>query len=288
MTRRDSHDQKLISKAVYAGSFYDDNPSTLRSQLDYWFAQAVIPEYTEKIKCIISPHAGYEYSGFCAAHAYKLMRKQQYKTAIIIHPSHQRAGFAFSVNQYEQYQTPLGNLNLRKDWADKLIQAGSAVIDHSYHQQEHSMEVQLPFIAYLDLDIRILPIMMGNQNPKVGLALATALWELILTEPDDTIVIISTDLSHYHSQSIATKKDRQLIDLLVANATNEFWIQIKNSSIEACGFGGLLVMLHLATLWGKCSFSELLYTDSGDKTRDKTQVVGYLSAALIQSGELYV
>lgn len=267
----------MIRKAAFAGSFYDSDPELLKRDFEDWFAKAEVPELKSELAGLLSPHAGYMYSGFCAAHSYKLLLGRSVKTAIILHPSHRGNHFDFSISPFTEYQTPLGNLKLDEDVAESLFSKGAEVIDPWYHQNEHSMEVQLPFLKYILPDVRIVPVMFGVQNISVSNTLAQILSGIVT---DETVVIASTDLSHYHSAKEAGKMDAALISDLVSNNIESLYDSIKHGRTEACGFAGILTLMFLAENIGNGKFKELLYTHSGVTSGDNSQVVGYLSAAL--------
>jgi AmmeMemoRadiSam system protein B len=269
----------MLRKALFAGSFYDSNATRLKQDFEQWFSKAQIPEIKGKVTGVICPHAGYMYSGFCAAHSYKLLSELTLKTAVILHPSHRGNHFSFSVSPYQEYQTPLGNLELDNEMAEYINAQGAEPIDSWYHQNEHSMEVQLPFLVYIKPDIKIVPVMYGFQNPKVSKHLADILNN---TLNDDTVAIVSTDLSHYHSAAEAETMDRKLINNIKTIDIEALNTNIQTGESEACDFAGIVTMLYIARQNGNYIFKELLYTNSGVISGDYKQVVGYLSAVAIK------
>lgn len=268
----------MLRKAQFSGSFYDSSPIRLKADFEHWFNDAKLPEIKGKVNGVICPHAGYMYSGFCAAHSYKLLSDSDFETAVLIHPSHRGNHFAFSVSQFDEYQTPLGNLKQNKELAEELFEQGGEIIDDWYHQYEHSMEVQLPFLYYIKPQCKVVPIMIGNQNQAVSKKLADLLNNLT---DEKTVIIVSTDLSHYHSAKIAEQKDRKLIDDILSLNTNEFNNDIRSGKTEACGFAGVLSLMYY-TLNSNSQMKEIHYTHSGKTSGDYEQVVGYLSAALVK------
>lgn len=266
-------------KAIFAGSFYDSSPVRLKQEIKDWIDKAKLPDIRNDIIGVICPHAGYMYSGFCATHSYKLLSQKKFKTAIIIHPSHRGNHFSFSVSPYQTYETPLGKLTLNDDIAESLFAQGAELIDNWYHQNEHSMEVQLPFLAYLNPDVKVVPIMIGNQNKEVSFQLADILSGLL---NEETTVVISSDLSHYHSAEEAERMDRKLIENIIALDPEDFYNYIRNGETEACGFAGIMTLMRLAGKFEGSALKELLYTHSGAASGDFSQVVGYLSAALLK------
>ncbi len=271
----------MIRKAVYAGSFYEASPIILKKQFDKWFSEAILPNDINKVQGVICPHAGYVYSGACAAYSYKLLSLQTFKTAIIIHPSHRGNHFSLSVSPYSEYETPMGILKQDIPLADVIKSKGLQDIDASYHQNEHSMEVQLPFLAYINPEIKIVPVMIGNQTDEASRQLADILVSVVNEKPDDIVIIASTDLSHYHSAEEASRMDRKLIEYVKSNDIKELYNHLMHGKIEACGFAGVLTLMLLANMLKPEKMIELNYTHSGYTSNDYAQVVGYLSAALI-------
>jgi AmmeMemoRadiSam system protein B len=269
----------MLRKAIFAGSFYDASPNALKQQFDNWFEKAELPQTDGRPLGVICPHAGYIYSGSCAAYSYKLLKDSGFKKAILIHPSHRGNHFGYSVSPYDEYATPLGNLPLDKELAEKLM-AGSEEIDDWYHQNEHSMEVQLPLLSYIKPEIKIVPVMLGNQSRQVSQKLADILVN-ILQEDKETAIIVSTDLSHYHNSREAETLDNELIDKLEQDDTDAFYQEIVSRQIEACGFAGVLMLMYLSQKIYGSYIQKLKYTHSGYSSGDFEQVVGYLSAALL-------
>lgn len=268
----------MVRKAMFAGSFYDGNPQSLKQQFDKWFDQATVPEIDGKTIGVICPHAGYIYSGSCAAYSYKLLAKRPFKKAVIIHPSHRGNHFGYSIAPFSEYATPLGNIKA-SDELNELLSSGSEQIDVWYHQNEHSMEVQLPFLAYINPEVEVLPVMLGNQSNSISIQLAEKLQQVI-KQYEDTVIIVSTDLSHYLSAHEAENMDGKLIGQILENDVENFSHCITSRRTEACGFGGILCLMHLCALLQNCSFNKLHYTHSGNTSGDYSQVVGYLSAVL--------
>lgn len=270
----------MIRKAAYAGSFYEASATILAMQFENWFIEAMLPAHIKKLHAVICPHAGYVYSGSCAAYSYKLLSQYDFKTAIIIHPSHRGNHFGFSVSPYTEYETPLGNLQLDEDLAKTIESKGSQSVDNWYHQNEHSMEVQLPFLKYIKPEIKVVPIMIGNQNKEISSILSDILTDIIKTR-DDVIIIVSTDLSHYYSAKEAEEMDGKLIELVTSRDSEGFDQNILIGEIEACGFAGVLALLQVQDKLKDKKMIKLNYTHSGYTSDDFTQVVGYLSAALV-------
>jgi len=156
-----------IKKSIIAGSWYPGNPSTLRREIENYFHAASMPEIEGEIVALISPHAGYIYSGQVAAHAYSLIRGMKYDTVIVIGPSHRVAFHGVSVFSKGGYETPLGIVPVDEDLAEKIVTISPLVADlPGAHLQEHSVEIQLPFLQVALGDFLFLPLVMGDQDEK--------------------------------------------------------------------------------------------------------------------------
>jgi len=270
----------MLRRAQFAGGFYDASPERLRHSFDKWFATATLPEGLAQPLGVIVPHAGYIYSGACAAYAYKLLSHYDIHTAVLIHPSHRANHFGYSVSPYTEYQTPLGQLKRRDDWAEGL--SGAETVDSYYHQNEHSMEVQLPFLVYIKPQITVLPVMIGRQSRPVSEVLANEIFTLVKAEWKHTIIIVSTDLSHYHNIREAERLDKALIEHLTQGRLEEFYDSIVTQKTEACGYAGVLSLMYMQKKFPSTRMVELHYTHSGFTSGDFSQVVGYLAAAMVR------
>ncbi|MBM4404295.1 MAG: AmmeMemoRadiSam system protein B, partial [Candidatus Cloacimonetes bacterium] len=226
------------------------------------------------------PHAGYVYSGKCAAYGFQRISHLAIDSFIIIHPSHRANSFGFSVSPFTSYQTPLGVLTIDKDIAGSLEVSGAEQIDPWYHQNEHSMEVQLPFIQYFYPETKICPVMMGDQSPASVETLSYALDKVLSAAEKQVMIVISSDLSHYHRAKVAEALDTKVIEHINALDANALMSDLRKGECEACGGAPIAVLLRLAALRNASRVEILNYTHSGHTSGDHSQVVGYLSAAL--------
>ncbi len=267
---------------MYAGSFYDSDSNRLLRDFSKWFGQASLPDVKGRVRGVISPHAGFIYSGPCAAYSYKLLAQTSFQTAVILHPSHRANHFRYSVSPYNEYATPLGNLKLNVQMADKIRQGGAEEIEAAYHQNEHSMEVQLPFLKYAKPDAKVVPVMIGIQDMTTAEKLAN---NLSATIDEDTVIIVSTDLSHYYDAKEAERLDRRFINDVSDGKAEQLYNDIRTGQCEACGFAGVLTLMLLSQKSGNSIITELQYTNSGDASGDYSQVVGYFSAVVSKREE---
>ncbi|MEW6063207.1 MAG: AmmeMemoRadiSam system protein B [Nanoarchaeota archaeon] len=250
---------EIIKKAVVAGYFYPSDKNELAKMIGN-FLKKVPDTKIKNIKAIIAPHAGYVYSGQVAAYVYKLLKniKNKLKT-IIVGPSHYEYFDGLAMENSDFWETPLGKVKVAKE---KIISNKIKIIPEAF-EKEHSLEVQIPFLQYVLKDFEIQPIAVGNVD---YVTLAKELERLI---KKDTVIIISSDLSHFYNYQDAVK-----IDSFANTAIPKLDIKTVEEKVEACGKTGILSILYLAKKHGwKCKL--LCYKNSGDVTKDKSKVVGY-------------
>ena len=271
-----------LRRPVVAGSFYPENPDTLSYTIDNYLEN--LPQKTIKgeIIGIISPHAGYIYSGEVAAHAYKLLQDRSYNIVVVIAPSH-RAHFP-GVSVYNQggYQTPLGTVPVDITLANTLI-AESPIISYvpEAHTQEHSLEVQLPFLQKVLKNFVLIPFVMGDQSYGICEKLSRALVDNLSDKK--VLFIASSDLSHYYSYKKACGLDKIIVNRIEAFDYKGLAKDLEMGICEACGGGPMIVVMETAKNLGADNSIVLKYANSGDTGGDKDGVVGYLSAAFINS-----
>ena len=269
-----------IRKSVVAGAFYPGEPGILKMQIENYLSEAKVKDKYEKALGIISPHAGYVYSGQCAAYGYKAIEQKDFDLAVLIAPSHNIGGYQCSVGNYDAYQTPLGIIPVNKEYIRKILDYPDFEFRPAAHSSEHSLEVQLPFLQVIKPDVEIVPIILGNQNIKNSLLLADVLSQVFTKRLDKTVFIISSDLSHYYDSETAAEKDNLLAENFQEGLIDNMEQDLQNGKIEACGIGGILFLLSLSKKLKYEKIETLKYTHSGYINNDFSQVVGYLSSII--------
>ena len=260
-----------------AGTFYNQKPLELRENIKKYFENSKSEQVSDDVLGIIAPHAGYPYSGQCAAYSYNQLKNIDFDTAVIVAPSHRAGGFDFSIGNYSKYNIPNGELKTDRELIDFLINKDGFDFYHQAHLYEHSLEVQLPFLQVIRPKVKILPILFGNQNNRNSKVLSNALGELKEKFNKKIVFIISSDLSHFYYSLKAEKMDNELIDYVSNIDVDGLVTALESNRVEACGFGGILSIMRLAQSYGY-NAKKLFYTHSGKVTGDNTQVVGYLSS----------
>lgn len=267
-----------IRPAAVAGYFYPDDPIELTTLINKYLAQAVSEIFPEKIFGIISPHAGYQYSGLTAAYAYNLLRDKFIENVIIISPSHREYFPGSCIYNGEAYATPLGTVKVNKEMAH-LIMDGSKNIffGENGHKLEHALEVQIPFLQSVLNDFSIIPIVIGDQSKIFVDELAENLAKVV---DEKNIIVASSDMSHFHSSLEANRLDSVVEEKINQLDYDGLQTALDKKQCEACG-GGAIVSLMKAAAQKECNNSYVLHrSDSGDETGDKSEVVGYLSAII--------
>ena len=257
----------LIRRPVVAGTFYPDEPLVLKNMIDGYLHQATVEKLKVQPKALIVPHAGYVYSGPVAAYAFKLIERYSYKKVILLGPSHH---FSFDnlVSCAKGYwQTPFGKVEqLSKGDFPKLKYKKEIIESSEIHEQEHSLEIQLPFLQTVLSDFQIFPLLTGAiiNYKKIS--------DILLSIYDEkTLFLISSDLSHYLPYNEAKMTDKVTIDAILANDVQRF-----NKYGNACGKTSIEILLNIANK--KQWKSKLLCAmNSGETSGDKKQVVGYAS-----------
>ncbi len=282
----------LDREPVVAGSFYDSNPDNLRKQLNELFSEFKNP--VNNISAIIVPHAGYVYSGKIAASAYSMLKpKNDFENIFIIGSSHHVSLYGASIYNLGHYKTPLGMVPVNLDIANKLIDTSKYFeYNASAHVDEHTIEVQLPFLQYrLKRINHIVPIIIGTHNYEAIEEISKAL------EPyfnDSNLFVISTDLSHYPSDEKARVVDFKTVDAICSNdpqilinTLNENKdLGISNLYTSLCGWTSILTLMNITKDNKQLKYNKVLYGTSGEYVyHDLSRVVGYQSIVVQRDTE---
>ncbi len=280
-----------IRKPAWAGpgGFYPSDPVKLTKEIADFYNKAKKEEIPGKVIALISPHAGYIYSGQVAAYGYKTLEGLKYQTVVVISPTHAVYFKGASIYNGKAYQTPLGIIPVDKELALELSKIDKRVylsdIGHSTSGQraEHALEVQLPFLQIVLGNFKLVPIVLGPDDDygmyeALGKALAKAL------KGKNALIVASSDLSHYHPYAEAEKLDSTVIKDVNAFNPKALFEDLTSDRCEACGGGPIISAMIAAKELGADHAKVVKYANSGDVTGDKSGVVGYMSAVLYNSG----
>lgn len=266
-----------IRKSVIAGSWYPGNPRILKADIEEFLDKAPDGSIMGDIVGLVAPHAGYVYSGQVAGYAYKSVVGKNFDSVIVIGPSHRALFRGVSVYDRGGYETPLGVVYVDVDLAQEMMRFDSIISAHpSAHAQEHSIEIQLPFLQVALGDFRFVPLMMGDQNRKTCMSLADAIFRAIRNKK--CLVVGSSDLSHFHSHHEAVGMDSVILRYLETIDDEGLLRDLAHNRVEACGGGPMAVAMMVAKKLGANKAKVMPYANSGDITGDRDSVVGYASA----------
>jgi AmmeMemoRadiSam system protein B len=233
----------------------------------------------QRLLGLIAPHAGLAYSGPVAAFAYRLLREHDFDVIVLIGPSHYVPFEGVSLWPRGKWQTPLGDLQVDERLAQRLMKSCPLVTElPAAHQREHSLEMQLPFLASLALDTPILPMVIGHQTRATAFQLGSSLAEIL--EGQQALLVASSDLSHFYDGLTAADLDAVVIDRIQTFDPEGLMTTLEDRPDHACGGGAIVSVLAGARAMGATRAEVLRYADSGDVSGDKSSVVGYLAAAV--------
>ncbi len=267
-----------VRKPAVAGSFYPADAKRLGAMIDKYIGEAVLPSGDGDIVAVVSPHAGYIYSGPVAAYGYKALADVKPDIVIVLAPSHRARFNGASVIPEGMYETPLGKVPIDDVIGNSLCSKPAFAFIEEVHAYEHSLEVQVPFLQRTLEKFLLVPVIVGTTDFDLCSRIAGELFNAIRDEKRKIAVVISTDLSHYHPYQEAVRLDSLFIEKLKEfdeKALSDF---LGCGSAEACGEGPLVTGLILGKLMGAVKAGILRYANSGDTAGDKSQVVGYVSA----------
>jgi len=258
---------------VVAGQFYPASEVKLKSELNLLIKKN--PFKKDALFCLM-PHAGYMYSGRVAGEVISKVKIK--KDIVILGPNHTGYGEPFSVMASGKWHTPLGDVLINSRLAESLIKNEPLLSeDYEAHRFEHSIEVEIPFLQYLRPDIRIVPIVLADGDidtlESIGLSLARTLKANFLEK--DTLIIASSDMTHYESAESAKKKDMIALDDIVKMDERKLFRDIKGLEISMCGWAPVVAGTVAAKTLGAKQAEVVIYQTSGDITGDYNSVVGY-------------
>jgi len=277
-----------VRKPAVAGAFYPASAGAIRSQIGDYLSRVEEEAPEGRIYGIVSPHAGYVYSGQVAAYSYKLLEGKPITKVIVISPSHVEYFPFASVFTGAGYETPLGTVPVDRAMAEKIVDGDLVKASPSGHlqehlsRQEHALEVQIPFLQMVLGDFTIVPIVMGDQTWDICEALGRAIAPLL--EDPGVVVVASSDLSHFHSYDEARKLDARFCNMLEKMDPRAL-LEGLRKDYEACGGGPVVAAMIAAKEAGADRCRILHAANSGDVTGDRSSVVGYASAVFYSSGE---
>lgn len=258
-----------IREPAVAGMFYPDDPAILRKMVDDYLERAETMDNPSP-KALIVPHAGYIYSGPVAASGYALLLplREKIRRVVLLGPSHRVAFAGLAASSAIRFRTPLGDIPLDTDAIEGLSDLPQVKLLDQAHQLEHSLEVHLPFLQEALHQFQLIPLVVGDANAEEVAEVLERLWG-----GEETLIVISSDLSHYHDYATAQRLDRKTAEAIETLRPEEI------SSDGACGRNPVKGLLLLARRKGM-RVETLDLRNSGDTAGPRDQVVGYGAWAL--------
>jgi MEMO1 family protein len=280
-------DPQNVRQAAVAGGFYPADPKTLSAMMDDMLAHASPLPINDPILAVVAPHAGYQFSGPVAAYTYAALKGRRFSRVVVIAPSHYEAFDFTSVYEGDAYATPLGSVPVDKAFAKQLVQMNPTIKfssrGHTPTREgaEHALEVQLPWLQRVLGDFELVPVVMGDQSYESSRALGVALAKLI--QGSDTLIVASSDLSHYHPYDEAVKIDHKTLNALQAWDYFSMSRNFEARIWEACGGAPIVAAAIAAERMGANRALVLKYANSGDITGDHSRVVGYSADVFVKT-----
>jgi AmmeMemoRadiSam system protein B len=273
-----------VRASAVAGTWYPGSSAGLAEAVDAHLNAATVSDAPACPLAIVAPHAGLMYSGPVAAYAYSLLRACRYGAVVIVGPSHFVPFHGVSIWPRGRWQTPYGEVAIAEGLAAAIAAESAEVMEKpDAHGREHSLEMQLPFVARLLPGVPIVPLLMGYQTRTTAYALGDAIARSLAGRPqtDDRVLLVaSSDLSHYEDAATAAGMDASVLGYVEAFDPDGLMSELEREPRHACGGGPMVAVLRAAALRGATLARVLRYADSGDVSGDKSSVVGYMAAAI--------
>jgi MEMO1 family protein len=282
---KEAMEEQQVRKSAVAGTWYTDNPVDLRKEISRYLENAKLARIDGEIIALVSPHAGYAYSGFTAANVYKQVMSNKYDAAIVIAPSHKEMFYGVSVYNKDGYETPLGLVPVEKSIANAIIEYDEQIrFTMEGHHDEHSLEIQLPFLQVAIPDLKIVPIVFWDHSWKNCNLLADAITKAV--KGKKVLIVASSDLYHGESYKDCKKTDNNTLKQVIELKPEKLCRGFEKQELMACGGGGIVVAELVAMNLGANKAKIVYQTNSNDVTGSRGgYVVGYGAVAIYKEGD---
>lgn len=278
--------------SILAGSWYPASKESLLKEIESSFLGKLGPGklpklggYNDNLVALISPHAGYVYSGQAAAWGYyELAKHGPRDLVVIVGPNHSGIGSGISASSHKMWETPLGNLEVDLDFSKELAKIFEGLdFDDTAHAREHSIEIQLPFLQYIyGSSFKIVPISIWLYDLNLSIKLGESIAKIIRDYGKKAIIIASSDMTHYMPQKVAEERDKNTLDAILSLDEFRTW-KVASKLESLCGLAPVVSVMRAAKAMGAQKVEVLKYYTSGDITGERDAVVGYSSIAFKRS-----
>nr|HID59557.1 AmmeMemoRadiSam system protein B [Desulfobacterales bacterium] len=254
-----------------ANLFYPGSDPQLRKELSGFITRSQNPD---SVLGAIVPHAGYVYSGAVAGAVFSQIQIPD--SVIILGPNHRGIGAKIAVSAYGVWEMPMGSVPIDSKLAENILKECSSIVnDPQAHSVEHSIEVEVPFLQYLNSDVSIVPICVSHCSYETCQEIGTNLAKVIKAYDREVLLVASTDMTHYESQAIAKRNDQLAIDQILALHPEGLYKTVEEHMISMCGVIPTTILLEACLVLGSKEARLIQYATSGDVSGDYSQVVGY-------------
>ncbi|MEN6481063.1 MAG: AmmeMemoRadiSam system protein B [Anaerolineaceae bacterium] len=278
-----------VRPSPIAGIWYTSDPEQLKNQIDHFIADAKISDLNGQVVGIIAPHAGYRYSGRTAGYAFRTILGASYDLVIVVSPLHGYSAAKILTSTHLAYETPLGIVEIDKEAQMSL----SAILEEDFNirlvyianDNEHSLEIEIPFLQRaLQGKFKLLPIMMRSLALEDALCLGKAIAQQM--NVGKVLLVASTDLSHFYPVETANQLDQEMLRQVESFSIEGVFSADQTGKGFACGLGALASVMEAAKLSGANQIRVLHHSTSADVTGDRSSVVGYGSAVILNNPAL--
>jgi len=272
-----------VRPSPIAGTWYSADPAELKKTVDGFLQNANPPDIPGEVIGLVAPHAGYRYSGAVAGHAFKTVQGRSFDNVAVISPMHQYHPQPLLTSAHQAYRTPLGEIPLAKN---VLSEINAALAENTglsltpvANDQEHSLEIELPFLQRaVEGPFQLIPIMLRSQSREIARELGRILAEILKNK--SCLLVASSDLSHFHPESTANQLDQRVLSELADFSPDGLFDLKAAGQGQACGLAPIAAVLWAARDLGAKDVTLLKYDTSASATGDRSSVVGYGAAAI--------
>ena len=277
------NEKRAVRPSPIAGTWYSANPGQLQKVVDGYLENAELPQLPGEVIAVVAPHAGYRYSGAVAGHAFGTVAGKSFDFIAVLSPLHQYHPQPLFTSAHIAYRTPLGDIPVAEDILSKINVAltekmGLSLAPIAY-DQEHSLEIELPFLQRaVKGEFKLIPIMLRDQTRQMAQNLGKVLADTL--KGKSCLLVASSDLSHFYPESSANQLDHRILAALSDFSPDELFHLKQTGEGQACGLAAMAAVLWASRELGGTKVTLLSYNTSAAATGDRSSVVGYGAAAI--------